>query len=72
MTEGQKLNTCFPVSPDSDTAPACQYALRALFFPGNFYPHSLYTFVYCEHNHRIGGYDFSDGDLLENAAFDEI
>lgn len=61
----QKLNACFPVSPDNCTAPA----LRALLFSASVHPHALYTRVCCEDNHRMGGYDFSDKDLSRKCSF---
>lgn len=65
----QKLNTCFPVSSHNCTAPVRQYALRALLFSASFHSHTLYTFVCCEDNHRMGGYDFTDEDLSRKCSF---
>lgn len=56
-------------SLDSYTAPACQYALRPLLFSATFHPHSIYTFVYCENNHRTGRCDFGEGDLSRKCSF---
>lgn len=63
----QKLNACFPVSPDNCTAPV----LRALLFSASVRPHALYTCVCCEDNHREAMTSVTR-IFLESAAFDEI
>lgn len=68
----QKLNTCFPLSPDNCTAPACQYALRALLFSASFHPHALYTFVCCEDTTEWEAMTSVTRIFLERAAFDEM